>query len=75
MLTFVGDTAGFSARILDQYNNDFPGEVVWSSMKQCVFRAGSDGLATALASGGDSIVAAFDSLRATAPVTVGDGAR
>ena len=74
-LTSVGDTAGFSARIVDQCGNDFPGEVVWSSIRQCVFRAGSDGLATALMIGKDSIVATFDHLRATASVTVEAGAR
>ncbi len=74
-LTSVGDTAGFSARLLDQCDNEFPGKVVWSSIRQCVFKAGSDGLATALRMGTDSIVATFGNLRATAPVTVESGAR
>ena len=69
-LGFVGDIAPFSAEILDQYGDPLSGSVKWSSKKQCVFRAGSYGFATALASGTDSIVAEFDGLRATAFVRV-----
>lgn len=74
-LRFVGDVAPFSAEILDQYGDPVPGAVTWSNERQCVFRAGSYGFATAVGNGADSIVAEFDGLRATALVTVRTGAR
>lgn len=70
VLRFVGDIAPFSAEILDQYDTPFPGSVTWSSKRQCFFRAGSYGFATARRSGTDSIVATFGGVRATAPVVV-----
>lgn len=76
VLAFAGDVAPFSAEILDQYGDPFPGSVTWSSQRQCIFRAGSHGFATALGiAGADSIVAVFDDLRATALVRVRSGAR
>lgn len=75
VLGFVGDVAPFSAEILDQYDDPFPGSVTWLSKQQCIFRAGSYGFATALSNGTDSIVAVFDTLRATASVRVDIGAR
>lgn len=71
VLAFAGDVAPFSATILDQHGDPFPGSVAWSSKKQCIFEAGSYGFATALGiAGTDSIVAVFDTLRATALVRV-----
>ena len=76
VLAFAGDVAPFSAEILDQYGDPFPGSVTWSSQRQCIFRAGSHGFATALGiAGADSIVAVFEDLRATALVRVRSGAR
>ena len=63
-------TALVSPGILDQYDTPFPGSVTWSSKRQCFFRAGSYGFATARRSGTDSIVATFGGVRATAPVVV-----
>lgn len=75
VLAFVGDVASFSAEILDQYGDPFPGSVTWSSQRQCIFRAGSHGFAIARQTGADSIVAVFDGLRATALVRVQSDAR
>ena len=70
LLAFAGDIVPFSAEITDQYGDPFPGSVTWSSKQQCIFRAGRYGFAIARATGVDSIVAVFDTLRATAPVRV-----
>ena len=75
VLAFAGDIAPFSAEITDQYGDPFPGSVTWSSKQQCIFRAGRYGFAIARATGVDSIVAVFDTLRATAPVRVDIGGR
>ena len=75
VLRFVGDIAPFTAEILDQHGDPFPGSVTWSNKRQCVFRAGSYGFAIAKETGVDSMVAAFDTLRATAPVRVEIGGR
>ena len=75
VLRFVGDIAPFTAEILDQHGDPFPGSITWSNEQQCIFRAGSYGFAIARQNGVDSIVAAFDTLRATAPVRVDIGGR
>ena len=75
VLRFVGDIAPFTAEILDQHGDPFPGSITWSNEQQCIFRAGSYGFAIARQNGVDSIVAAFDTLRTTAPVRVDIGGR
>ena len=75
VLRFVGDIAPFTAEILDQHGDPFPGSVTWSNKRPCVFRAGSYGFAIAKETGVDSMVAAFDTIRASAPVRVEIGGR
>ena len=75
VLRFVGDIAPFTAEILDQHGDPFPGSITWSNNRQCIFRTGSSGFAIARKTGVDSIVAVFDTLRATAPVRVDIGGR
>jgi len=70
VLRFVGDIAPFRAEVLDQYGDPFPGSITWSNKRPCIFSAGSYGFAIARKTGVDSIVAAFDTLRSTAPVRV-----
>ncbi|MCY4400615.1 MAG: Ig-like domain-containing protein [Gemmatimonadetes bacterium] len=69
-LTTIGETRMFVGSIADQYGNSFPGTLTWSSSAPGVFTVDSNGLVTAVANGSGTVTASFESLSASASVTV-----
>ncbi len=69
-LSSLGETATFVATVTDQYGAAFPATVTWSSSDPEVFSASSFGTVSAVANGSGTLTAAFESLSATAQVTV-----
>lgn len=68
-LSSLGETATFRAQITDQNGVSFPGTVTWSSSDTGVFTVAS-GVVTAVANGSGTVTASYESLSATASVTV-----
>ena len=69
-LTAFGETAQFTANVMDQYGDPFSATVSWSSGDADVFTVGSDGVVTAVGNGSDMVTASVGSLSASAAVTV-----
>ena len=69
-LAMIGETATFTASITDQFGAAFSGTVIWSSDAPHVFTVDANGTVTAVANGSGTVTAAFESLSATASVTV-----
>ena len=69
-LTFIGQTATFTASITDQHGASFSGTVTWSSDEPGVFTVNPQGVVTSVANGTGTLRAAFQNLSATATVTV-----
>ena len=69
-LTFIGESAIFTATILDQNGRPLAGEVTWSSSDESVFGVNPGGVATAVGNGSGILTASFQSLTATVQVTV-----
>ena len=68
-LSSLGETATFRAQITDQNGVSFPGTVTWSSSDMDVFTVAA-GVVTAVANGTGTLTASYESLSATASVTV-----
>lgn len=68
-LSSLGETATFRAQITDQNGVSFPGTVTWSSSDMDVFTVAA-GVITAVANGTGTLTASYESLSATASVTV-----
>ena len=69
-LTFLGQEAVFIAKATDQYGNDFPGTVAWTSDASAVFTVNSSGIVRAVANGTGSVRAELDGVSGAATVTV-----
>lgn len=69
-LTAFGETATFTASVMDQYGDPFSATVSWSSGDADVFTVGSDGVVTAVGNGSDMVTASVGNLSASASVTV-----
>ncbi len=68
--TYLGETATFTAAILDQYGAAYAGTVSWSGNDPNVFSIDADGGVTAVGNGQATVTASFQSLTDTASVTV-----
>ncbi len=66
----IGDTVRVTATITDQNGAAFAGSPVWASDAPDVFSVSSDGLVEALAEGSGAVTATYESLSASAEVTV-----
>ena len=69
-LTYVGATAGFRARILDQDNETFDGTVTWSTSDPAIFTVAADGEVTATGGGTGTVTASIQDISGTASVIV-----
>lgn len=69
-LTMIGETAIFTASITDQNGAVFAGTASWASDAPDVFTVNTSGTVTAVANGSGTLRATFQSLSATASVTV-----
>ena len=69
-LTSIGETATFTATILDQNGRPLAGTVTWSSSDASVFVVNPGGVVSAADNGSGTLTASFQSLSATAQVTV-----
>lgn len=69
-LTAFGETARFTANVVDQYGDPFDARVTWSSGEPEVFTVDSDGMVTAVANGSGTVSAVVGSIGAAAQVTV-----
>lgn len=69
-LSFIGETATFTAMVTDQHGAAFPGTVAWRSLQPTVFTVSSNGMATAVSNGSGVLSASLEGLSATARVTV-----
>ena len=69
-LTYVGATAEFRARILDQDNQTFDGTVTWSTSDPAIFTVAADGEVTATGSGTGTVTASIQNISGTASVVV-----
>lgn len=72
-LTSIEETATFTAAITDQYGAAFSGTVGWSSDAPDVFTVDSNGTVTSVWNGTGMVRAAYETLNATASVTVDAG--
>ena len=66
----IGETLAFTARLTDQYGNEFNGTVTWASEDTDVFSVDAAGRVTAAGNGAAMVRASFQELSATAQVTV-----
>ena len=64
-LTFIGQTATFTASLTDQHGASFSGTVTWSSDEPGVFTVNPQGVVTSVANGWGTLRAAFQNLSAT----------
>ncbi len=69
-LTYVGATAKFRARILDQNSEPYDGTVTWSTSDPGVFTVAADGEATATGGGTATLTASIGDISGTASVIV-----
>lgn len=69
-LTAIGETATFTASVMDQFGAAFSGTVTWSSSAPEVFTVTAGGVVTAVANGSGTVMAAIGNLSSTASVTV-----
>src|SRR5215213_9492693 len=71
---FVGQSAGFTARVYDQYGNQMSGQTVtWSSSNTSVATVGSSGYAQGVSLGSATITATAGGVSGTAGVSVVSG--
>ena len=68
--TYLGETAAFTAAILDQYGAAYAGTVSWSGSDPNVFSIDAAGGVTAVGNGQATVTALFQGLTDTASVTV-----
>lgn len=68
--TYLGETATFTAAILDQYGTAYAGTVSWSGSDPNVFSIDADGGVTAVGNGQATVTASFQGLTDTVSVTV-----
>ena len=66
----LGETLAFTASVTDQYGWAFEATVAWSSSDPSVFTVDANGAVTAAENGTGALTASFQSLSATAVVTV-----
>lgn len=69
-LSFIGETATFTAIVTDQHGAPFSGTVTWRSLEPTVFTVSPNGVATAVSNGSGTLSASLEGLSATAQVTV-----
>lgn len=69
-LSTLGETVQFFAAVSDQYGEGFAGTITWSSSAPGVFAVDSNGMVTAVANGSGTLTASYESLSASATVTV-----
>lgn len=69
-LSFIGETATFTAMVTDQHGAAFSGTVTWRSLQPTVFTVNPNGVATAVSNGSGTLSASLEGLSATAQVTV-----
>ncbi len=70
LLVSLGETAGFTAAVIDQYGDPYEGgEVAWTSSNIAVFTVEA-GLVTAVANGQGSVTASIEGVNGTATVEV-----
>ena len=69
-LTAFGETAQFTANVVDQYGDAFNATVNWSSGEPEVFSVDSDGVVTAVGNGTGTVTASTGNLSASASVIV-----
>ena len=70
LLSSLGETATFTAKITDANGSEVPGTLAWSSSDPDVFTVDTDGLATSVGNGSGTLTASFEDLSATASVVV-----
>ena len=69
-LSFIGETATFTAAVLDQRGERFAGTVSWSGSDTSVFTVDANGGVTAAGNGSGTLTASVGALSTTAAVTV-----
>ena len=69
-LTFLGQSAGFTATVTDQYGDAFAGTVAWTSDAPAVFSVNSAGLVTAVSNGTGTVRATLGGVNGIATVAV-----
>ena len=69
-LSSLGDTVSFEARITDQYQAPFLGEVTWTTSDAAVFSVNSAGVVTAVTNGSGTLRASHGGIIGVASVTV-----
>lgn len=69
-LTTLGETRRFFAAVSDQYGEAYAGTIIWTSSASGVFTVDSNGTVTAVANGTGTLTASYESLSASASVTV-----
>ena len=70
MLSSLGETAAFTAKITDENGDAYDGTVTWSSSDATVFTVAAQGVVTSVGNGSGTLTATFESLGATASVAV-----
>ncbi|MCY4399019.1 MAG: Ig-like domain-containing protein [Gemmatimonadetes bacterium] len=66
----LGETRQFFAAVSDQYGEAFPGTITWSGSAPEFFTVDANGTVTAVANGSGTVTASYQSLSASASVTV-----
>ena len=74
ILTALGETVEFTARVDDQYGEAFVGTVGWTSSDAAVITVSAGGVASAVANGAATLTASIGTVSATVPVEVAQAA-